>query len=608
MNSLAAKNDRRALRLAMNNLSSDIDMVYEEAMVRIADQTQDDFSLAHRLLLWTTFATRPLTLLEVQHALAIQEEDSAFDDEAMPDEEALLSVCAGLVTLDAKSNIIRLVHYTTEAYFQKRQVEMFPDAQAAMARSCLRYLLLDAFAEGACKSWESYGERVRTYSLQEYAAGAWAHHAKHSQSEMKPLILQLLQDGAKTASMWQCRSFDLLTTVAAMQRNGLGVALASIAPPSSFGLAALLGLEAIVTSLLREGIPVDADVGNNHRTTALMLAATSGEQHVCSILLDHGAAVDTQNRGGFTALHYAVLFQHKPVVGLLIQRSADTEKRAQVSLTKQEVAGSIRCTAGFSPLIIAVEEGHASIVRLLLERGADVDAADDLGFTALLRRLLQAQKPEEDEMVKLLLNVGADIHTKRRIRLGADGYAVNPEPSLLWRSESHYGSSMTVLQIACQRNEDIAQMLIKAGANVNCLDEQQRQPIHWASALGSVSLLATLLDAGADIEASYHRAQSAGPGVDASFSFLHEAAAAGHHKLIEVLLAVKSDVNRRSSYGSTALHEAANGNFAIATELLLLHGADPELRDRYDMTAYGRAKLKKHALVMKILQASTKGE
>jgi hypothetical protein len=33
----------------------------------------------------------------------------------------MVSVCAGLVTIDEESNIIRLVHHTTQEYFERSQ-------------------------------------------------------------------------------------------------------------------------------------------------------------------------------------------------------------------------------------------------------------------------------------------------------------------------------------------------------------------------------------------------------------------------------------------------------------------------------------------------------
>ena len=50
---------------------------------------------------------------ELYHALAIEPGDKALNTDNVDEVEDIISVCAGLVTVDEESNIIRLVHYTT---------------------------------------------------------------------------------------------------------------------------------------------------------------------------------------------------------------------------------------------------------------------------------------------------------------------------------------------------------------------------------------------------------------------------------------------------------------------------------------------------------------
>lgn len=59
----------------------------------------------------STCAKRPLTTLELQHALAVEVGESELDEENFPEIEDMVSVCAGLVTVDEECGIIRLVHY-----------------------------------------------------------------------------------------------------------------------------------------------------------------------------------------------------------------------------------------------------------------------------------------------------------------------------------------------------------------------------------------------------------------------------------------------------------------------------------------------------------------
>jgi hypothetical protein len=45
--------------------------------------------------------------------------DGDCDEEPLPDENVLFSVCAGLVTINREINTIRLVHYTAQEYFER---------------------------------------------------------------------------------------------------------------------------------------------------------------------------------------------------------------------------------------------------------------------------------------------------------------------------------------------------------------------------------------------------------------------------------------------------------------------------------------------------------
>jgi hypothetical protein len=73
---------------------------------------------------------------------------SALCEENLPEIEDIISVCAGLVTVDQESNIIRLVHYTTQESFEWNQVTLFPNSQTDIAMTCVTYLSFSAFETG----------------------------------------------------------------------------------------------------------------------------------------------------------------------------------------------------------------------------------------------------------------------------------------------------------------------------------------------------------------------------------------------------------------------------------------------------------------------------
>ena len=111
IDSLATKHTRNAVRKALSSLPQGLDDTYDAAMHRIHSQNDDDVDLAKRVLIWISYAKRPLTVGELQHAVAIVPMPTNINDGDITDEELLLSVCAGIVTIENESKIIRLVHY-----------------------------------------------------------------------------------------------------------------------------------------------------------------------------------------------------------------------------------------------------------------------------------------------------------------------------------------------------------------------------------------------------------------------------------------------------------------------------------------------------------------
>jgi hypothetical protein len=91
-------------------------------MERVEGQIANSRDLTKQVLSWITCAKRPLTILEFRHALAVEVGESALDEENLPEIEDMVGVCAGLVTVDKKSDIIRLIHYTTQEYFGRTQM------------------------------------------------------------------------------------------------------------------------------------------------------------------------------------------------------------------------------------------------------------------------------------------------------------------------------------------------------------------------------------------------------------------------------------------------------------------------------------------------------
>jgi len=83
--------------------------MYERTWKRIKDQTDDEVSLAERVIIWLTYAHWPLRVTELQHAVAVSDHGDGFDEGDVTSEELIVSVCCGLIMVDQQSRIVRLV-------------------------------------------------------------------------------------------------------------------------------------------------------------------------------------------------------------------------------------------------------------------------------------------------------------------------------------------------------------------------------------------------------------------------------------------------------------------------------------------------------------------
>ncbi|KAL9058468.1 MAG: hypothetical protein Q9162_001764 [Coniocarpon cinnabarinum] len=88
-----------------------LEQAYSDAVQRIEDQPPALRSLAKKVIMWLSSTPRALLVRELQHALVVREERAfSFDDVIDPDD--LVSVCAGLVIVDERTqdgDIIRLL-------------------------------------------------------------------------------------------------------------------------------------------------------------------------------------------------------------------------------------------------------------------------------------------------------------------------------------------------------------------------------------------------------------------------------------------------------------------------------------------------------------------
>ena len=169
---------------ALDQLPKGLEATYSVAVSRIrARQNEDHVKVALKTLTWITFAREPLEVDALRHALAVEEDSTDVNESDLPDIKKVISLCVGLVAVDQKSGKIRLVHETTQQYFQR----YFGDVQtehgeAEIAMTCLRYFSFPAFCH---PFWErdSIKKHLEKYKLSSYASRYWFVHIREGRLE-----------------------------------------------------------------------------------------------------------------------------------------------------------------------------------------------------------------------------------------------------------------------------------------------------------------------------------------------------------------------------------------------------------------------------------------
>jgi hypothetical protein len=81
--------------------------------------------------------------------------------------------------VNQESAIIRLMHYTTQEYFERISSTLSPDRELGIAKTYLTYLSFSVFKSSRCATEEEFEKRLRQHKLLDYTA---KHCSKHIRS------------------------------------------------------------------------------------------------------------------------------------------------------------------------------------------------------------------------------------------------------------------------------------------------------------------------------------------------------------------------------------------------------------------------------------------
>lgn len=125
-----------------------------------------------------------------------------------------------------------------------------------------------------------------------------------------------------------------------------------------------------------------------------------------------------------------------------------------------------------TPIFDAIEKNNPEIVKLLIDSGADLEIRDSVHNTPLFLAIDLGYK----DIIKLLLDNGAKANVVRTV----------------------YRTPLHVVAMSGEKDKEIADRLIKAGANINAKDLFDETPLHRAAMDGSSEFVEFLLSSGAD--------------------------------------------------------------------------------------------------------------
>ena len=430
MDSLTGKKTVRAVRNALQRLedrSDDpkdmvYDQAYDEAMARIRGQNPDVTEIAMSVLTWITHARRPLEVEELQYALAIEEGDSEVDGDNTLEVDDLINPCVGLVTIDQTDQTVRLVHYTTQEYLERRDAAYFPEAELRLANTCLRCLLFHKLYRP--EPMDSNGDMdnviVLRHDFYDYVMKNWHLHVRCNQLVMATSVVRFLECPSKreklTTSGWlkhsprnrvgdsswtaihYCAYFDFPEICAQLLGRGYNADSRDEKGMTPLAIAARFD-STEVTKLLIARSDVDVNAKDEEGETPLVIAADWSSTDAVKLLTAHNNVdVNSKNKEGKTPLALAAMYGDIDMVKFLIAHSdVDVEAKDE---------------EGMTPLAVAAYYGETDTVKLLIARSdVDVEARNEEGNTPLAAAAFFG----ETDIIKLLImRSDVDVNAKNK--------------------------------------------------------------------------------------------------------------------------------------------------------------------------------------------------
>ncbi|PKX95976.1 ankyrin [Aspergillus novofumigatus IBT 16806] len=426
----------------ITDLSHSLSGAFADTISRIQRLPESRSRLGMGALMWLTYTPRALRAAELSDALATQRAQNVVNSKYRPTTKTILECCQGLAIVDAEG-YIRLAHYTIQEYVGEHWKDFFPQAEAQIAVTCLRYLVFENFQNGPWLTEGDIKSNMETYPFLAWAAMYWGQFAQRTETdaEVWRTLFAFFSSPAAMATANQIRQY-------LMGRNSNYWNADECSSFSALHHASRHGLERAIIQLLDSGA-YDVNELTSMGSTPVIHAAAGGHVLTTRSLLARGADPYLRNWYG-DALHCAVESDKAATVRELVCWGMDPNGR--------------------SYLACALDGDSASAFAALVELGADI--ASQSAFKSHGHLFFTAALWGCDEIIALMLKQGW-------VNIGLRN-----------------GKGLTALHCAAAAaNLTSVRILLDAGADIGAMDDGGRTPLEFAE--GNETITRLLLDSGA---------------------------------------------------------------------------------------------------------------
>ena len=169
---------------------------YTATLTRIKSLNGSKSRLGMEALMWISHSERPLKAIELCHALGVERGDTDRNDGNIPAIDTVLRCSLGLITIEASSSNIRLVHFTLQEHLSNAS-SLFQSPHSIMAEISLTFLNFPCVRDLST----TLDSPPETAPFVGYASCFWGAHARKELNDgVKSLALKLLDDYDKHIS------------------------------------------------------------------------------------------------------------------------------------------------------------------------------------------------------------------------------------------------------------------------------------------------------------------------------------------------------------------------------------------------------------------------